>query len=63
MFFEMRFDLGKLDSGERSLSFELLVSFLAASAPFLNLDYIFTTARIFLFSVWMSLTLRPSTES
>ena len=26
MFFEMRFDLGKLDSGERSLPFGLLVS-------------------------------------
>ena len=25
-FFEIRFDLGKLDSGERSLPFELLVS-------------------------------------
>ena len=27
MFFEMRFDLGTLDSGERSLPFGLLVSF------------------------------------
>ena len=26
MFFEMRFDLGTLDSGERSLPFGLLVS-------------------------------------
>ena len=28
MFFEMRFDLGTLDSGERSLPFGLLVFFL-----------------------------------
>ena len=29
MFFEMRFDLGTLDSGERSLPFGLLVNFIA----------------------------------
>ena len=36
MFFEMRFDLGTLDSGEQSLPFGLLV-FLPELPPFLEL--------------------------
>ena len=47
MFFEMRFDLGTLDSGERSLPFGLLV--------FLSLQ--FSTLKIFV--TLFSGTLRP----
>ena len=42
MFFEMRFDLGTLDSGERSLPFGLLVFCISAYCFFLHcLNYMY----------------------
>ena len=38
MFFEMRFDLGTLDSGERSLPFGLLVTYLYAFYDSIKID-------------------------
>ena len=45
MFFEMRFDLGTLDSGERSLPFGLLV--LTNLQDILNNYYIINSAEHF----------------
>ena len=39
MFFEMRFDLGTLDSGERSLPFGLLVSYFFFLSKFQPLNF------------------------
>ena len=38
MFFEMRFDLGTLDSGERSLPFGLLVSLYLTNPAFYHVS-------------------------
>ena len=40
MFLEMRFDLGTLDSGERSLPFGLLVCFIVWHFPKLRMEIV-----------------------
>ena len=50
MFFEMRFDLGTLDSGERSLPFGLLVSLCIFFDNFFSItaSYLFRTVLEFI---------------
>ena len=48
--FEMRFDLGTLDSGERSLSFGLIVLYVAAHFdPYFTLNLTCTQMHILIF--------------
>ena len=53
MFFEMRFDLGTLDSGERSLPFGLLVYFLRMFAGY---NYLFKLFFLISFSLQKYIT-------
>ena len=46
MFFEMRFDLGTLDSGERSLPFGLLVSLMCDFREKIVVEYMYCLPRL-----------------